>query len=316
MTQVLGIDIGGTKTAIGIVDEARVVTHSVVAPTASQGTEEEMWGNLSAQIDNVLDSAGQPQLEGVGVGAAGPMVWPEGLLSPVNIPAWRDFPIKRRLQAKLPGLTIRIHNDAIALAAAEHWKGAGKGHANMIGMVVSTGVGGGIIADGRVIDGGFGNAGHIGHIVVDPNGPECRCGGRGCLEAIARGPATAQWALDQGWAPSDGNPPDAKTLASDARAGDEVAIAAYRRSGEAVGIALASAAALLDMDIAVIGGGLIQSGSLLLDPIHDAFERHAKLPFAARMRIVPAALNQDAGIVGGASLVLQGDNYWSPDDDA
>ncbi|MDP3972103.1 MAG: ROK family protein, partial [Candidatus Nanopelagicales bacterium] len=211
---------------------------------------------------------------------------------------------------------VRVHNDAVVMAAAEHWIGAAAGRPNALGMVVSTGVGGGLVLGDRLIDGGLGNAGHIGHIVVHPDGPACVCGGRGCLEPIARGPATAAWAVEQGWTPSDPTKPaDAKTLADDAHAGDEVAIAAYNRSGEAVGIALASVAALLDLDVAVIGGGLVQSGELLMDPLLAAFRYHAGLPHAARMSIVPASLGQDAGIIGAAALVQDGHRYWNASDD-
>nr|BFE83625.1 hypothetical protein GCM10020093_062260 [Planobispora longispora] len=114
------------------------------------------------------------------------------------MPGWRAFPLRDRLAGRFPGVPVRIHNDAVCVAAAEHWRGAGRGSSNMLGMVVSTGVGGGLILGGRLIDGGSGNAGHIGHVVVDPDGPACECGGRGCLEAVARGPGLAAWAVGQG----------------------------------------------------------------------------------------------------------------------
>lgn len=311
MTEVLGIDVGGTKMAAGIVADTGAVTHVNVVSTPAQGSAEEMWQSLSGLCDQVLDQAGNPELAGIGIGSAGPMVWPAGEVSPVNIPAWRGFPLRARVQEKFPELEVRIHGDAIALTAAEHWIGAGRGYANMLGMVVSTGVGGGLILDNKLINGGLGNAGHIGHIVVDPNGPDCGCGGRGCLEAIARGPATVAWAQSEGWSSGD-RPADGRSLAEDANAGNEVAIAAFWRAGEAVGIALASSAALLDLDIAVIGGGMVQSGELLLVPVQEAFERHAGLAFASRMKIVPVGLDQAAGVAGGAALILQGDRYWSP----
>ena len=311
MTQVLGIDVGGTKLAAGLVDHQGNVTFANVVPTPAQGTADDLWQALSGLCDQVLEQAGSPELAGVGIGSAGPMVWPAGEVSPVNVPAWRGFPLRAHLQEKYPNLEVRLHGDAIAMTAAEHWIGAGRGYANVLGMVVSTGVGGGLVIGNRLVNGGLGNAGHIGHIVVDPNGPECACGGRGCLEAIARGPATVAWAQEQGWNSGD-RPADGRSLADDANGGNEIAIAAFRRSGEAVGIALASSAALLDLDIAIIGGGLVQAGDLLLVPVREAFERHAGLAFAARMKIVTVGLEQEAGIAGGASLILQGERYWSP----
>lgn len=310
---VLAIDIGGTKMAAGVVDGTGKVHQTARVPSPARLSAEDMWSALEKVTDEVLDDAGRPELKAIGVGCAGPMVWPDGVVSPTNITAWRGFPLRRHLMNRFPGLPVRVHNDAIAMAAAEHWMGAAAPHANVLGMVVSTGVGGGFIIGNRLIDGGLGNAGHIGHIVVDPDGPKCPCGGRGCLEAIARGPSTAAWAVEQGWTPSDTSKPvDAKSLAEDARAGDLVAIAAYRRSGEAVGIALASVAALLDLDVAVIGGGVVQSGPLLMTPLKEAFDRHAGLEFARRMQIKTAKLDQDAGIVGAAALVIRGDRYWNP----
>lgn len=313
---ILAIDIGGTKLAVGLVNYDGEVLSQSRAPTLARGTPDAMWDGLNRLIDQVLADAGEPAISGVGAGCAGPMVWPEGVVSPTNITAWRLFPLRRKLKERFPGLSVRLHNDAIAMAAAEHWKGGSRGFDNAIGMVVSTGVGGGLIVGGRLVDGGQGNAGHIGHIVVDPNGPICACGGRGCLEAIARGPATAAWAVENGWTPrGPGAANDARTLATDARDGDEIAIAAYNRAGTAVGIALVSAAALLDLDVAVVGGGLMQAGELLFAPMRQAFADHAGMTFVKRMRIVPAELDQDAGLVGAAAFVARGHQYWSPHDD-
>lgn len=145
-------------------------------------------------------------------------------------------------------IPVRVHNDAVALTVGEHWRGAGRGRGNMLGMVVSTGVGGGLIVGGRLLHGADGNAGHIGHVVVDPDGPECSCGGYGCLEAIASGPRLAAWAQDQGWRPA--TRPDlvtARELAVDARRGHPVALAAMKGAGAALGIAIASATDLLNL---------------------------------------------------------------------
>ena len=312
---ILAIDIGGTKMAVGLVDGEGNATHVDRTPSPANQRGDAMWDALNRLLDSVLESAGNPRITGVGVGCAGPMIWPEGVVSPTNIVGWREFPLRRKLKERFVDIPVRLHNDAICMAIAENWKGAAAGHDNALGMVVSTGVGGGLIVGGRLVDGGFGNAGHIGHIVIDPSGPACRCGGRGCLEAIARGPATVAWAVEEGWTPSNsGDPLDGKTLAEDARNGDEVAIAAFRRAGSAVGVGLASVAALLDLDIAVIGGGLVQSGDLLMAPIKQAFEEHAGMTFVKRMKIVPAELDQLAGVVGAAALFADGDRYWSPVD--
>ncbi len=309
---ILAIDIGGTKMAVGLVDADGNAHQVDRTPSPANQRGDAMWDALNRLLDKVLDDAGNPDITGIGVGCAGPMIWPEGVVSPTNIVGWREFPLRRKLQERFVGFPVRLHNDAICMAIAENWKGAAAGHENALGMVVSTGVGGGLIVGGRLVDGGFGNAGHIGHIVIDPSGPACRCGGRGCLEAIARGPATVAWAVEEGWTPhTAGARIDAETLAEDGYAGDMIAIEAYRRAGNAVGVGLASVAALLDLDIAVIGGGLVQSGELLMTPIKQAFEEHAGMTFVKRMKIVPAELGQLAGVVGAAALFADGDRYWS-----
>ena len=155
-------------------------------------------------------------------------------VSPLNIPAWRDFPLRRRL-AELTGLPTFVDNDAKALALGEGWVGAAAGRADYLAMVVSTGVGGGIVLDGRLLDGRLGNAGHIGHVVVEPDGRPCACGGRGCLEAEASGTAIAA---------ITGRPP--------AEAPPEV----VARTGTLVGRAVASVANLLDLSLAVVAGSV------------------------------------------------------------
>lgn len=311
---VLAVDIGGTKLAAGVVDAKGQVLVSRRAPTtlgADDGADT-IWGRLRKLCEEVLDAAGGPPVGGVGVGCGGPMRWPEGLVSPVNLPAWRDFPLRERLAEAYPGVPVRVHNDAVAVVVAEHWRGAGRGVDNMLGMVVSTGVGGGLILGGRLIDGRSGNAGHVGHLVVDPDGPLCGCGARGCVEAIARGPALVTWAREQGWRPHDAAA-TARTLAADAVAGDAVARQAFERAGRALGIGIASAVALCDLEQVVVGGGVSQVGALLFDPLEYHLRRYARIEFARTVRIGRAALDQDAGIVGAAAFILAGERYWSPD---
>src|SRR5580700_9701649 len=170
----LAVDIGGTKLAAGLVEPGgRVLTWSQV-PTPAGVDGEQLWRTLDALMTSVLKGAGvsPPGLAGCGCGCGGPMEWPSGLVSPLNIPAWRRFPLRDRLRERFAGSVVRVQNDAICLVAAEHWRGAGRGQDNVLGMVVSTGVGGGLILGGRVIEGASGNAGHIGHVVVDPeDGP-------------------------------------------------------------------------------------------------------------------------------------------------
>jgi glucokinase len=321
---VLAVDIGGTKFAAGLVDTDGELVLSERVPTPPGGDADDLWKALAGLVDSVVAGRAARDLVGVGIGSGGPMTWPDGVVSPLNMPGWRDFPLVPRLAERFPGLPVRIHNDAVAVAVAEHWRGAGHGSDNMLGMVVSTGVGGGLILGGHLIDGGSGNAGHIGHIIVEPDGPECGCGGRGCLEAVARGPALAKWALAQGWEPGGATGSEqpeplyveaavatARQLAFDAAAGDPIALAAMRRAGRAIGLALASATHLCDLDLVTIGGGLSQAGKLIFDPLEEALRAHARMDFAKRVRVLPAALGQDAGLIGAAAFILRSDRYWA-----
>ncbi len=321
---VLVIDIGGTKLAAGVAESGgRLMTWAQV-PTPRDTDAEQLWLTLEALLLQVLKAAkvsDRGELSGIGCGCGGPMEWPSGLVSPLNIPAWRLFPLRDRLaerfawsaSAQEAPIPVRLHNDAVAMAAGEHWRGAGRGRRNMLGMVVSTGVGGGLILDNHLINGASGNAGHIGHVVVDPDdGPLCVCGGIGCLEAIARGPALTQWAQEQGWRP--GQPGvTGKDLSADAAQGHGVARAAMRRAGRALGIAIASATNLCDLEVVAIGGGLSQAGALIFDPLQEALAAHTKLEFARQVRAVPAALGQHAGLIGAAALVMAGHMYWTAD---
>lgn len=308
---VLALDIGGTKLAAALADRGGRLSAIERVATPAVRDAEQLWSTVEALVRRVAGDAG---VTGVGVGCGGPMRWPEGVVSPLNIPSWRDFPLRERLREAYPSVPVRVHNDAVAVVVGEHWRGAGRGHDDVLGMVVSTGVGGGVISGGRLLEGASGNAGHIGHVVVEPQGPPCTCGGRGCLEAIARGPAVVGWAVSHGWRHGGGQPPTARDVAADAARGHQVAADALRRAGAAIGVAVASATHLLDVTTVAIGGGLAQAGPLLFTAIDETFRRHARLDFTREVPVVPAALGQEAGLVGAAALVLApGDRYWSAD---
>jgi glucokinase len=313
---VLAIDIGGTKFAAGVAEPGGRLITWAQTPTPIGQDAEQVWRTLDMLITRVLENAGiagPAGLAGVGCGCGGPMQWPAGLVSPLNIPAWRAFPLRGALAERFAGIPVRVHNDAICMVAAEHWRGAGRGRNNVLGIVVSTGVGGGLLLDGRLIAGASGNAGHIGHVVVDPeDGPACVCGGRGCLEAIARGPALVAWAQGEGWRQGQGDA-TAKDLADDGAQGHPTGRAAMRRAGRALGIAIASATHLCDLEVVSVGGGLSQAGALLFDPLEAALRTHARLDFAREVRVVAAALGQSAGLVGAAALIFKPKRYWSGD---
>lgn len=293
---VLAIDIGGTKLAAALVSGAGELSRRARRPTGAAP-----WVSLMALLDEVTAGVA---VDGVGIGCGGPMRWPQGEVSPLNIAAWRGFPLRARLAERYPGVPVRLHNDAVCVAVGEHWRG-GWDTGDLLGMVVSTGVGGGLVLDGRLVEGPTGNAGHVGHLVVEPAGPVCGCGGRGCLEAVARGPAVVAWAAERGCGARDGG-----ELAALARSGDGVAQQAFSRAGWALGIGIASAAALLEVRVVAVGGGLSQAGAVLWTPLREALAVHARLGYLDGLRVEPAALGQDAGLYGAAALVLAGDRYW------
>jgi len=304
---VLALDVGGTKVAAAFVDHDGQIRARQLFATGEAHDADELFDAVVEAMRTVGRSG---SFGAVGVGCGGPMVWPQGLVSPLNIAAWRGFALRERLAVEL-GVPVRLHNDAVAMTVGEHWSGAGRGHDNLLGMVVSTGIGGGLVLDGRLIDGHTGNAGHVGHVVVEPDGPTCACGGVGCLEAVASGRSTVRLARLAGWAA----PPGAggRELADDARAGDVIAGAAFARTGRALGRGIASAVSLLDLSVVVVGGGLAQAADLIGPSLATEYAHRAGLEFARQPRVRWAQLGPDAGLVGAAALWQAGERYWGGD---
>lgn len=315
---VLAVDVGGTKIAAAIVSTDGSIRARGVTATPSGAGGEKVASALDRLVREVAAQGPPAKLAGLGVGSAGPLDISAGTVSPVNIPDWRPYPILDALRPILPDRPAVLAGDGHCMALGEYWHG-GYTTAAMLGMVVSTGVGGGLVLDGRVYTGVTGNAGHIGHVVVDLDGPQCSCGGRGCVEAIASGPSMAKWARAEGWVPA-GPPeppnehaphgstfapgPDARTLARDARDGDPVARAAFRRAAGALAAGIVSAGGLLDLDDVVVGGGVAGAGDLLFTPLREAVADLAGLAFVRRVRIHPSPLGADAGLLGAAALIF------------
>jgi glucokinase len=326
---VLAIDIGGTKMAAAVVSSDGTVVSSSQRTTPRTMDAEALFAALLAACEDVLTDAaatmsdptyeqggvtspaGPPPalaaIDAVGVGCGGPMRYPDGRVSPLNIPGWRDFPLLDRLQARFSVPAV-VDNDAKALALGERWLGAGRGSDNMLGMVVSTGVGGGVILDGRLLHGAAGNAGHVGHIVVWPRGPLCGCGARGCVEATSSGTGLTRRldaALGEGAQSRLQRGASAREIADAARLGDALAHELMRSAGECVGRGIASAAALLDLELVVIGGSIaLNAWDLIGPPLQAEMAASARLDFTRNLKVVHAALGDSAGLVGAARLAL------------
>ncbi|GIH99969.1 ROK family protein [Planobispora takensis] len=307
----LALDIGGTKFAAAHLDADGTLLRRAERPIGPSPS-----GTLAALVADFHD----PGLTAIGIGTAGPVDVRAETVSPVNIPQWRDFPLAGAVRRLVPGVEVVLAGDGQCMALGEWWRG-GHGVDSLLGIVVSTGVGGGLILGGRPVLGGTGNAGHIGHVIVDRDGEPCPCGARGCLETLASGPAMVRWALANGWTPAGDlavtadnaavqgpvtarGPVTAKDLADAARAGDAIPLAAFERAADALAVAVLNTAAVVDLHDVVIGGGVAAAGGLLIDPLREHLAKHAGMDFLRHITVSPTALSRDAGLYGAAALAL------------
>ena len=219
-------------------------------------------------------------------------------MSPLNLPAWRDFPFRDLIADLVPELPVTLRMDGLCITLAEHWIGAARGYRDVMGMVVSTGIGGGLILGGQTVPGPTGNAGHIGHVEVAGFDDDCPCGGRGCVEAVASGPRSVLWARTQGFEGSTG-----EELGAAYDDGDEVAVRAVRRAGHAIGHAIASATSLVDLELVAIGGGFSHVTPDLFDFIREPIADRVQFGFVTKVKVVPSALSGEGPLVGAAALI-------------
>lgn len=285
---IVAIDLGATKFAAGLMTMQGELIDREQVLVDHEAKAGELFESLMAIVASQLDRAnGHHQMRpvAIGVGAAGPVTPNVELVSPLNIGAWREFPLRASLQQRT---TLPVYGDldAKALALAEGWLGAAQGHSNFLGMVVSTGVGGGIVLNGQLLDGASGNAGHIGHVIVEPNGRRCTCGSRGCLEAEASGPAIEA---------ITGRPPT------------EPSYETMQRTGRLVGRAVASVCNVLDLDLAVVGGSVaLGFGATFFNAAQESLDHHSKLAFSRGARITPARLGDRGPLIGAGAVGLRG----------
>jgi glucokinase len=282
----LAIDIGGTKLAAGVVDDAGVLSHRAHQATVADGDGEALFADLASLVDAVRADAAAAGVDvaACGVGCGGPMSEGGAEVSPLNIPAWRGFPLRSRLAEHLD-LPIAVDNDAKALALGEGWCGAARGERDFLAMVVSTGVGGGIVSRGRLLEGASGNAGHVGHMYV-AGGTEGWPGHpAGLLESEASGTALAR------------------------RTGALAAVAApdvRARAGTLVGRAVASVANLLDLRLAVVAGSVaLGYGEPFFAAAQAEVDRLCHLDFSVGTRVIPAGLGDAGPLVGAAAVSMR-----------
>jgi len=313
---VIGIDLGGTKISTALVDTAgTIIAHDYRETHATEGQK--------AVIERMLDAArrvmvragvNQAQVAAAGIGAPGPLDVEAGVVvAPPNLPGWDRVPLRRLIESRL-GITTFLENDANAAALGEYRFGAGRGVEHMIYVTASTGIGGGLILNGRLYHGASGMAGEIGHITIMPYGPLCGCGNRGCLEALASGTAIARQARERvaHGAPTliadlAGGDPErvtAKLVAKAASQGDVEAQEILAEAMRYLGIGMANLVNLFNPQLIVIGGGLTNIGEMLFGPVQRAIDRRALPTLAQAVRVVRAELGDNAGVLGAAAVAL------------
>lgn len=281
----LAVDVGGTKLACALVDADGHVAFEESTPTPEGAREQELWETLAALVERVASEAPSGRVRACGIGCGGPMDHDGEEVSPLNIPGWRGFRLRARVE-QLTGVATYLDNDAKALALAEGWCGAARGRSDYVAMVVSTGIGGGIVLGGRLLEGRTKNAGHVGHVVVVPEGRRCACGARGCLEAEASGRAI-----------------EAMTKRPPA----EADAATVERSGTLVGRGIAAVVSLLDLDLAVVAGSVaLGFGAPFFAAAQASLSACAQLSFAAGARVVPGGLGPSGPLVGAGAVALRG----------
>ncbi len=303
---VLAIDIGGTKIAAAVVDAEGTILTDQLRPTAVSTDPEVVFAGVESAVRGLIAEL-EPTGDRirVGISSAGPIDGPAGTISPVNIGAWRGFPISARVRAVLAetygpdAVVVGLAGDGHCFALGEHWLGAARDVASMIGLVLSTGVGGGAVIDNKLFTGVTGNSVHLGHISVNAWGPRCVCGGHGCTEMYARGPALVAAAKEQGWTGGD----DARALTADARAGDEIALRVIDHGMRALAAGIATTATELDVAVVVLGGGVSKAGEVIFEPLRRHLRDFAVLDYVAGLEVRPATL-ETAGLLGAAALAF------------
>ncbi len=312
-----GFDLGGTKTAVGLVDKQGIVLFSRQMPTPlSSGPKTVCWKMKEMCLQIMAEAEISPQeVIGIGIGAGGPLDLDNGtLLSPPNLPGFNAFPLRAEIE-KTTGMKVFLDNDANAAALGEKMFGAGRKADNLLYLTVSTGIGCGLILDGRLFHGFRWSAGEVGHMTLRPDGPKCNCGNRGCLEALSSGTGIAKLArkavlkqrnsLILKLADDKIKKIDAEMVFRAEKLGDETAKVIVEEALMYLGIGIGNLITAFAPDMVILGGGLTRAGNRLFSRVRRTVRKRVKLVPVDLVPIVPAMLGEKVGIVGAASLVLK-----------
>ena len=330
--KLIGIDIGGTNIKIGILTKDGKIIHKTLIPTYSIVRDaymrplhppekpQDIVKRLCDAVKNLCykNKIKLSEIVKIGIGCPGPLNSKKGIIySTPNLFGWENFPLKKCIERHLKIPTV-VNNDANSATYGEYWLGAGKGYSTVVCFTLGTGIGGGIILNGKLFNGIDDSAGHFGHTTIVPDGPKCGCGNKGCLEALASAPNMVKRAISgiKNGAKTkliilaSGNLKNitAKMIHIAATKGDKFAKGLLAETGRYLGIAVANVLNILNPEIVIFSGGMIEAGDLLFKHIRKEAMKRALPQPAKRVKIVPAKLGNNAGIIGAAGLALVGDN--------
>ena len=304
MSHTVAIDIGGTHIRVAVFepDSLTPVAHE---RTRSLAHEPGVYDRLEQAVESVWPHG---RVTAIGIASPGPLDPYTGtILATPNIPEWKNFPLTSKLSQHF-GVPAHLDNDANMAGLAESQFGAGRGHQNLVYLTISTGIGGGVISHGSLLQGFRGMGAELGHMIIDPDGPLCGCGKRGHIESFSSGPSIARYVREQ--IESGVDSPlkgqanlNAAHIAEAARSGDRLAISAFERAGYYLGIAVANYLAIFDPSVLIFGGGVSQVGDYLFKPFEESLRKHTFHPhYLDNLVITKAALGDDAGLLGALAL--------------
>jgi glucokinase len=315
---VLGIDIGGTKLVVGSVAEDGSAIHAVATePTHAEAGASDVLGRLVAMAGRAVEQTRRTvpgaEIVGIGVGAPGPLDTKSGVVLLTPNLGWVNLPLRQIIHDRL-GLPAELDNDANCAVLGEWWVGAARGTRNAIGLTIGTGIGGGIILDGKLYHGASDVAGEIGHTTIDTEGRRCKCGNYGCLEAYASGPNIAMRAREELEAGAESTLPSdcggdlqritAQTVYEAAQAGDELALEVVNDTAKFLAVGVANLLNIFNPEVVVVCGGVTLAGDHLFVPLRREVARRAFKPAVAACRIVPGELVGTAGVYGAAKVFV------------
>jgi len=309
---ILAVDLGGTQIRAALCDPSGQIYRRVGSLTLATEGLEAVLGRIYATMEQTIEGLPPAEIAGIGIGAPGPLNPNTGIIMEApNLPGWINVPL-RTLVSEHFGRPTFLGNDANLAGLAEYSYGAARGIRDMIYLTISTGIGSGVIADGRLLLGTHGLAAEAGHIVIDPDGPRCSCGKRGHLEAYAAGPAITRDVVSRlkdgkksritKMVGGDLSRVNARIISEAAQEGDKLAANAIRRAGRYLGIGIANLLHLFNPRMVVLGGSVTKAGPLLFQPMRAMIDELAMPTYVEGLSIVQAALGDDVGLLGALAL--------------